>query len=81
LAKDGGIVVALIWYLWFSTTTTLPQMQEKFHDLVKAERENFRVEIGAQRAFEERRHTEQVQAIREVGRDILRELRRGRGED
>lgn len=78
--KDGGIVIVLVWYLWFSTTTTLPSMQEKFHDVVKAEREAFRAEMQAQRAFEEKRHADQTQAVRDLGREIVQELRRGRKE-
>lgn len=70
VAKDFGIVVVLIWYLWFSQTTTMPNLQREFHELIAKEREAFRVELKIQRDHDEKRNIEIARAMTELVSEI-----------
>jgi hypothetical protein len=72
IVKDFGIVVCLVWYLWFTQTSSIPETQRAFHDLLIKEREVFRIELDKQRTHDEKRNTEVVRAMT----DLVIEMRR-----
>lgn len=74
VAKDFGIVVVLIWYLWFTQTTTIPNSQREFHDLISKEREAFRTELVEQRKHDERRSQEANKVNEARALDIVRAM-------
>jgi hypothetical protein len=76
VAKDFGVVVVLIWYLWFTQTSSIPNAQKEFHALLVKEREVFRSELAIQRHHDEKRTTDTIRAIT----DLTVELRRHRPE-
>lgn len=68
--KDFGVVGVLIWYLWYSTTVTIPQVQVEFNKIVRDDRETFLKELKDQRAHDEKRNNDLLMAIRDLTREI-----------
>lgn len=74
LIGNVGVMSVLIWYLWFNTTRTYPEMQRNFRDEARQARDAFVLEQQSSRqAF----LTEQAQ-LRE---SFLREQRESRSHD
>lgn len=79
--KDGGIVIALIWYLWFTQTETIPSTQREFHRAIEAERGTYTTELRNQRVHDEKRNADLAGAVKEVGKEVVGELRKLRKVD
>lgn len=54
LLSTGGVGVILAWYLYHSTTTTIPLLQSGFQKSLDKVVEDFRAELTEERAARER---------------------------
>lgn len=64
VAKDFGIVLALVWYLWHTTTVTYPSLIS-----------NFSAELKAQRVHDEKTNVDLLKGLQE----LTGEVRKWRG--
>lgn len=71
--KDFGVIVVLIWYLWFTQTSSIPNTQREFHDLLIKEREVFRVELAKQREHDEKRTATMIYELKELTAEIRKQ--------
>jgi hypothetical protein len=59
VAKDFGVVVSLIWFMWFAMTAALPGLLKEF-----------RAEVQAQRLHDEKRTLEFAVIVRDLGKEV-----------
>jgi chromosome segregation ATPase len=71
LANAGASGVVALLLIW-TFTTSMPAMQQGFHDELKAEREMFREELKALRSHDTRENNRLADGIREVREAIER---------